>query len=134
MGSGVSPSDRSVVNRSQSRPMRGAYTVAVLCLTLILSFIDRFVINLVVDPIRSDLGLSDVEISFLQGAGFAALFALAALPAGRLADRVNRPRLIATGVIVWSLGTILSGLSEGFWPFLFARLLVGLGEASLRPR
>ncbi|WP_338405668.1 MFS transporter [Sphingobium arseniciresistens] len=133
MGSGVTPSDRSVANRSQSRPMGGAYTVAVLCLTLILSFIDRFVINLVVDPIRSDLGLSDVEISFLQGAGFAALFALAALPAGRLADWVNRPRLIAAGVIVWSLGTILCGLSTNFWPFFFARLLVGLGEASLIP-
>ncbi len=113
--------------------MLGSYTVAVLCLTLILSFIDRFVINLVVDPIRSELGLSDVEISLLQGAGFALIFALAALPAGRLADRMNRPRLIAAGVVVWSLATISCGLSTGFWSFFAARMVLGFGEAALIP-
>ncbi|WP_252181109.1 MFS transporter [Azospirillum sp. B4] len=113
--------------------MLGSYTVAVLCLTLILSFIDRFVINLVVDPIRAELGLSDVEVSLLQGAGFALIFAVAALPAGRLADRLNRPRLIAAGVIVWSFGTIACGISEGFRGFFVARVFLGFGEAALIP-
>ncbi|WP_416066630.1 MFS transporter [Rhizobium sp. ZK1] len=132
-GNGLNDLDRSGPNREESRPSRGSYTVAVLCLTLILSFIDRFVINLVVDPIRSELGLSDVEISLLQGAGFALIFALAALPAGRLADRVNRPRLIAAGVVVWSLATIACGLATGFWSFFAARVVLGFGEAALIP-
>ncbi|EJJ29281.1 MFS transporter [Rhizobium sp. CF142] len=133
MGNGLNDLDRSVPNRGESHPTLGSYTVAVLCLTLILSFIDRFVINLVVDPIRSELGLSDVEISLLQGAGFGLIFALAALPAGRLADRLNRPRLIAAGVVVWSFATIACGISAGFWSFFVARLFLGLGEAALIP-
>lgn len=133
MGDGLNDLDRSVSNRGESHPSRGSYTVAVLCLTLILSFIDRFVINLVVDPIRAELGLSDLEISLLQGAGFALIFALAALPAGRLADRVNRPRLIAAGVVVWSLATIACGLATGFWSFFAARVVLGFGEAALIP-
>jgi len=133
MGDRLNDLDRSVPEPEKSYPMLGSYTVAILCLTLILSFIDRFVINLVVDPIRSELGLSDVEISLLQGAGFALIFALTALPAGRLADRLNRPRLIAAGVVVWSLATIACGISAGFWSFFVARLFLGFGEAALVP-
>ncbi|TWB43113.1 MFS transporter [Nitrospirillum viridazoti] len=133
MGNGRNDLDQSVPNREDSLPTLGIYTVAVLCLTLILSFIDRFVINLVVDPIRSDLGLSDVEVSLLQGAGFALIFSVAALPAGRLADRLNRPRLIAAGVIVWSLGTMACGISADFWSFFVARIFLGFGEAALIP-
>ncbi|MBY3095221.1 MFS transporter [Rhizobium laguerreae] len=133
MRTGLNDLDRSAPNGGESHPLLGSYTVAVLCLTLILSFIDRFIINLVVDPIRSELGLSDVEISLLQGAGFALIFALAALPAGRLADKLNRPRLIAGGVVIWSLATIACGVSEGFWSFFVARVFLGFGEAALIP-
>lgn len=72
-----------------------------------------------------------MEISLLQGAGFALIFALAALPAGRLADKVNRPRLIAGGVVIWSLATIACGVSEDFWSFFVARVFLGFGEAAL---
>jgi MFS family permease len=71
-------------------PLAAWSAVAVLCLALLMSFTDRMVINLPVDPIRSDLGLTDLEISLLQGAGFAVIFALVGLPSGRLADRANR--------------------------------------------
>ena len=67
---------------------RGWYAVAVLLIVLLLSFTDRFIINLVVDPIRAYLLLTDFQISLLQGVGFAVIFALAGLPCGRLADRV----------------------------------------------
>jgi MFS family permease len=104
-----------------------------LCLALLLSFTDRIVINLVVDPIRRELSLSDFEISLLQGAGFAVIFALAGLPCGRLADRANRRNLIAAGVGLWSAATIACGLAVDFWTFFAARVGVGLGEAALIP-
>lgn len=114
-------------------PVTRWYAVIVLCVALLHSFADRLVINLVVDPIRADLSLTDVEISLLQGAGFAVIFALAALPCGRLADSVNRRNLVAVGLVVWSAATIACGLASDFWSFLAARIAVGLGEAALVP-
>lgn len=118
---------------SVSRQDAAWYAVVVLCLALLLSYTDRLIINLVVDPIRTDLTLTDVEISFLQGAGFALIFALAGLPFGRLADAVSRRNLIAAGLLLWSLATICCGLTADFAGFFAARLAVGLGEAALVP-
>lgn len=111
----------------------GWFAVTTLCLALLLSFTDRLVINLIVDPIRADLALSDLEISLLQGAGFAVIFALAGPPSGRLADAVNRRNLIAAGVLLWSAATIACGFANDFWSFFAARVGVGLGEAALIP-
>jgi len=114
-------------------PAVGWYAVTVLCIALLVSYTDRLIINLVVDPIRNDLELTDIEISLLQGAGFAIIFALAGLPCGRLADSVNRRNLIAGGVLLWSAATIGCGLASDFWSFFGARIAVGLGEAALVP-
>lgn len=129
-----SPTSQSGI-RSELPPstMTGWYAVTVLCIALLVSYTDRLIINLVVDPIRSDLGLSDVEVSLLQGAGFAIIFALAGLPSGRLADAVNRRNLIVAGVLLWSAATVGCGLASDFWSFFCARLAVGMGEAALVP-
>jgi len=111
----------------------GWYAVFVLFFALLVSYTDRFIINIIVDPIRADMGLTDLEISFLQGAGFAVIFAVAILPSGRLADSRNRRNLIACGVLVWSIATISCGLASDFWTFFAARVAVGLGEAALVP-
>jgi MFS family permease len=111
----------------------GWYAVGVLCLALLVSFTDRLVINLVVDPIRTALTLTDFEISLLQGAGFAVIFALAGIPCGRLADSVSRRNVIMAGITLWSVATICCGLAGDFWSFFAARVAVGLGEAALIP-
>lgn len=111
----------------------GWYAVTVLCLALLVSFTDRLVINLVVDPIRSALSLTDFEISLLQGVGFAVIFALAGLPSGRLADWANRRNVIVAGISLWSAATVACGLAGDFWSFFAARIGVGLGEAALIP-
>lgn len=111
----------------------GWFAVCVLCLGLFVSYTDRFIINLVVDPIRADLTLTDVQISLLQGLGFALIYALAGLPFGRLADSVNRRNLIACGLTLWSIATVGCGLAFDFWSFFAARVAVGLGEAALVP-
>jgi MFS family permease len=130
-----SPASLQKAAPAQSAPlaMTGWYAVVVLCIALLLSYTDRFIINLVVDPIRAELALTDIEISLLQGAGFAVIFALAGLPCGRLADAVNRRNLIAAGVVLWSAATIACGLAFDFWSFFGARVAVGMGEAALVP-
>jgi MFS family permease len=107
--------------------------VALLIATAILSYTDRQVLTLLVDPIRRDLGLSDTGISLLLGSAFAVVYGIAGIPLGYLADRVSRRNLIVCGIVVWSLATLACGLSRSFGQLFTARLFVGLGEAVLSP-
>jgi len=116
-------------------PARGyAWTVvAILVATAVLSYTDRQVLSLLVDPIRADLGISDTQISLLLGTAFAVVYGVAGIPLGWLADRTSRRNLIFGGVIVWTLGTLACGLSQSFGQLFAGRLVVGLGEAVLSP-
>jgi len=107
--------------------------LAVLFVAYICSTLDRFVISLLIEPIKHDLGLSDTQISLLQGLAFSLIFALATLPVGYLVDRVSRTRLIAVGIAFWSLMNSFCGLSASFPHIFLARAGVGVGEASLSP-
>ncbi|HEY2617223.1 MAG TPA: MFS transporter [Acetobacteraceae bacterium] len=98
-----------------------------------LSLLDRLSLNLMVPAIQSDLGLSDLQISLLQGFAFASLYALAAIPLGWLVDHVNRRAVVGAGVAFWSLMTAASGLTAGFPQLFLARVGVGFGEAALQP-
>lgn len=107
--------------------------VAILIATAILSYTDRQVLSLLVDPIRADLGISDTQVSLLLGTAFAVVYGFAGIPLGYLADRTSRRNLIFGGVLVWSLGTLACGLSHSFGELFAARIVVGLGEAVLSP-
>lgn len=65
-------------------------TLAALFAAYILSFVDRMIIGLLVEPIKRDLQITDTQVSLLQGLAFALFFAIAAIPIGRLVDRVHR--------------------------------------------
>jgi MFS family permease len=108
------------------------FLVAVLVLASLVSFVDRQVIAIVVEPMKADLGASDSEIGLLYGV-FAVFYALAGLPIAYLADRTRRTWLIAAGVFVWSLMTMVSGVARTFTHVLLARIGVGIGEATLTP-
>jgi MFS family permease len=123
------------VSQQDDYPSRGyAWTVvAILVATAVLSYTDRQVLSLLVDPIRADLGISDTEVSLLLGTAFAVVYGVAGLPLGYLADRTSRRNLIFAGVLVWSIGTLACGLSQSFGQLFAGRLVVGLGEAVLSP-
>lgn len=120
------------VSMTNARPY-AYYVVGVLLLAYILSFMDRTVLSLLIDPIRRDLGLSDTSIGALIGFGFVLIYSTAGLVLGRLADSGDRRLLIAAGMTVWSLATAASSLAVGFTSLFAARLLVGAGEATLSP-
>jgi MFS family permease len=115
-----------------SRPY--AWTVvAILIATAVLSYTDRQVLSLLVDPIRGELGISDTQVSLLLGTAFAVVYGIAGIPLGILADRTSRRNLIFAGVLVWSCGTLACGFSHSFGQLFAARIVVGLGEAVLSP-
>jgi MFS family permease len=123
------------VSQQENYPARGyAWTVvAILIATAVLSYTDRQVLSLLVDPIRADLAISDTQISVLLGTAFAVVYGIAGIPLGYLADRTSRRNLILGGVLVWSLGTLACGLARSFGELFASRLVVGLGEAVLSP-
>jgi MFS family permease len=111
----------------------GWYVAIILVLIYTSSFIDRSMLSLMVGPIRADLGLSDFQLSLLQGFAFAAFYTAMGLPLGRLADRSKRNRMVAIGVTVWSVATATCGLARSFTQLFLSRIGVGIGEATLGP-
>jgi MFS family permease len=109
------------------------YSVAVLMLMYIFSFIDRTTISLLVEPMKRDLHISDVQIGMLQGLAFALLYTFLGLPIARLSDRYNRKSIIAAGVFIWSIMAALCGLARTATQLFMARVGVGVGEAALSP-
>jgi predicted MFS family arabinose efflux permease len=97
------------------------------------SFVHRYVPSVLVDPIKREMGISDVQFSLLQGTAFALLYCGASLVCGLLADSVHRRNLVVLGVAIWTVGTVLFGLSTSYTGLLASRAMVGLGEAALGP-
>lgn len=115
------------------RAAYGYYVTAVLLFAYTVSFIDRQILSLMVEPVKRDLGLSDTAISLLHGFAFAIFYTAMGLVLGRVADRHNRRNLIIGGISVWSAATAACGFAGGFFSLFLARVGVGIGEASLSP-
>ncbi|MGJ4942162.1 spinster family MFS transporter [Bradyrhizobium sp. HKCCYLS1011] len=114
-------------------PKAAWYGVGVLFMVQIFSFMDRQALSLLIVPIKSDLGLSDTEVSLLIGLGFALAYAVAGLPIGRMVDRVSRPHLLSAGLALWSASTFMCGFARSFAQLALARSGVGVGEATGTP-
>lgn len=109
------------------------YVVGVLTLVYMFSFLDRQILNLLVGPIRADLGISDTQMSVLIGFTFALFYVGFGIPLGRVVDSGKRTSLIAVGFALWSLFTAGCGLANSYLQLLVMRMGVGVGEASLSP-
>ncbi|MDB5448273.1 MAG: hypothetical protein JWQ97_3590 [Phenylobacterium sp.] len=115
-------------------PARVGWTaVFVLLLLYCLAMVDRQVISLMVGDLKSELGVSDFQISLLQGFAFAVLFTVLGVPLGLAADRLPRRKVICFGVLVWALAATACGLARTYPQLLIARTFVGAGEAALAP-
>jgi MFS family permease len=107
----------------------------ILLIVYIFNFLDRQIVNILAEPIKADLGLSDTQLGLLAGPAFAVFYALLGIPIARYADKegTNRVRLIALALAVWSAMTAVCGLAQNFVQLLFARIGVGVGEAGCTP-
>ncbi len=104
-----------------------------LTLLNLLNFIDRQLIASFANFIVPDLGLTDTQYGFLTSLAFILFYSIMGLFMGALADMVNRPRLIAFGVVLWSVFTAISGMAKGFISMMIPRMFIGVGESILTP-
>jgi len=109
------------------------YVVVILTAAYVVSFLDRQILALLVEPIKQDLGISDTQMSLLLGLAFGIFYTLMGIPIGRLADRSSRRAIIATGISIWCAMTVFCGLARNYTQLFLARVGVGVGEATLGP-
>jgi MFS family permease len=109
------------------------YSIGLLTAVNIINLLDRQVINIVAEPMKLDLHLSDAQLGLLGGLMFGLLYTFIGLPIARLAERFSRPAIISASLVIWSGFTVLCGLGRNFAELALARAGVGAGEAGCSP-
>jgi len=95
--------------------------------------LDRGILGLLIPSIKTDLQLSDTEISLIVGFAFVIFYAVLGLPIARLSDTRSRRLIIGISISIWSGMTALCGLAQNFWQLFVLRMGVGVGEAGSGP-
>lgn len=126
------PPTPSAVNPYASVKAR-YYALGLLTVVYSFNFIDRQLLAILQESIKSDLGLSDSQLGLLTGFAFALFYVTAGIPIARWADRSNRRNIVALSLLVWSGMTAISGLVQNYIQLLLARVGVGVGEAGGSP-
>ncbi|WP_242127976.1 MFS transporter [Sphingobium sp. Sx8-8] len=117
----------------QGTPFASWWMLAVLLLFYILSWLNRNILSMLIDPIRASLGINDFQMGLLVGPAFAIFYALFGIPLGWAADHRSRRQVIFMGVILWSACSGMTGLATGFLLMMMTRIGVAGGEAALSP-
>jgi MFS family permease len=109
------------------------YALLAMCLVYTVSIADRYVISTVLEPIRLELHLTDSGVAFLTGVSLAFFYVSCGIPLSLLADRLNRCKIIAICMSLWSAMTVLCGIATNYWQLILPRIGVGVGEAGGTP-
>jgi MFS family permease len=121
------------MDSSPNRSVYSWYVLAILLCVYSVNWMDRYVLVIMLEPIKHDLHLSDTALGLLSGFAFALVYSLAGIPIARWADRGTRRSLISLGLAVWSMMTALSGIAVTFAQLTMARFGVALGESACSP-
>ncbi len=109
------------------------YALGILMIVYAFNFIDRQILNILQEPIKHELHLSDTQLGLLTGFSFTLVYITVGIGVGRLADATSRKTVVGASLAIWSGFTALSGLAGSYWQLLAARLGVGVGEAGGSP-
>jgi len=109
------------------------YVLGILTVVYALNIADRFSISTLIEPIRTELRLSDAGVAFLTGGALAVFYVTVGIPVAALADRANRRNILALALAAWSAMTAVCGLAQNRLQLTLARFGVGIGEAGGTP-
>lgn len=104
-------------------------TLTLLTLVFAVHYVDRQILAVLIPPIKAEFGVSDTALGLLSGFAFTVLFSIVGLAMARLADRVDRARVITVSLATFTLATALCGAVSAFWQLVAMRLVVGVGES-----
>jgi MFS family permease len=109
------------------------YVVWLLFVVYVLNFVDRQILQILIEPIRKEFNFTDTQMGLLSGLAFAIVYSVLGIPIARIADRRNRVTIISVSLFVWSFFTVLTGRAHSFLQLFAARVCVGIGEAGCTP-
>ncbi len=109
------------------------YCLALIFVILVIAYVDRGIFGVVLEPIKKEFGLSDMQLGLLTGPAFALFYAVMGIPLARWADMGNRRVVVALCLAIWSAMTALGGLAQNFATLFLTRIGVGIGEAGAVP-
>ena len=107
--------------------------VVMLFFVSVSSYMDRFVLSILQEPIKLEFGLSDTQLGLMTGTAFVVLYSLLGIPIAQWADRGNRRTIMTVCIATWSVMTAACGLAQSYVQLLLARIGVGIGEAGTLP-
>lgn len=120
----------SPTNPATDRGPRYRYLVlAMLIIAYTINFLDRQILGILKEPIKTELGLTDTQLGLMGGVAFAALYTTLGVPIAWMADRMSRTWIMTVALTLWSAFTAACGLASGFWSLFLTRMGVGVGEA-----
>lgn len=110
-----------------------AYVLGALLIVYTFNFIDRVVIGIIQEPIKTEFGLTDFQLGLLGGPAFAILYTLLGIPIARLAERTDRMTVLSICLAIWSAMTAACGFAVNYATLFAARVGVSIGEAGCTP-
>ncbi len=114
-------------------PAQRVTTLTLLTVTYFFSYMDRQIMSILVEPVKAEFHLTDAQMGLLGGLVFAIFYATLGIPVAALSDRINRRRIIAVSLALWSAFTVACGFAHNFVQLLLYRIGVGVGEAGSSP-
>ena len=109
------------------------YALSLFLVVYVINFVDRQIFSILIEPIRTEIDLSDTQLGLLGGIAFAIFYTFAGIPIARWADVGVRKNIVALAVVIWSVMTMFTATAKGFGTLLIARVGVGIGEAGCSP-
>jgi EmrB/QacA subfamily drug resistance transporter len=107
--------------------------VGVLSLAIFMSSLDLFIVNLAFPYIGREFHGSNLSsLSWILN-GYSIMFAAVLVPAGRWADRIGRRRMFVAGLVVFTLGSVLSAVAPGVAFLIGARVFQAIGAGMMVP-
>jgi len=112
---------------------RARFAQAIVSLIGVFAAMDITVVSLLIEPMKRDLGITDLQVGLIQTTSFYGAYGLCAIPLGMLADRSSRVRMLLFAMIVWCGSLTLVGLSHGLWLLALAKAGMGIAVAVTYP-
>lgn len=107
--------------------------LALLVAAMTLAYVDRYILAMLIQPIKADLELSDAQIGLITGFAFSAFYTIFGIVVARISDLYGARTVIVGSLVIWSAMTAMCGAAANFFQMLIARFGVGAGEAGIGP-
>ena len=105
------------------------YALYVLCLASLMIVLDATIVNVALPSIKKDLGFTESSLAWVVNA-YLLTYGGFLLLGGRLGDFLGARKLFIGGIVLFTVASLVCGLSTSQWMLVSARAVQGIGGAT----